>query len=375
MRYRQIGNTGIRASVMGFGGMRFFQRDEATAHATVARCIERGITFFETGAYGDGKSEEVLGEALRRYAERDKIVLANKAGLGHRPDAADVRRSLEASLRRQQVEYFDVFSFWGANTPELFEHVMTGGPLDAVLKAKEEGLVRAIGLTTHARPEWILDFNEAHHWDCVTLKEHMLYSRQNKVIETLHAKGTGVVAMSPLAGGVIAAPGSEIEEALRKEGTTATHLALRYLASNPGVTSIISGMTSPEEVDQNVKAAETCEPLTETERRLIGFIRERTTGLGERFCTSCGYCLPCPQGVNIPGVFRLWNIQRGYGNRKYSRLEYGKMIKQVHWADFPGHAADRCVQCGQCLERCPEGLPIVEDLKRAHVALTSEPDE
>jgi len=368
---RTLGQTGIRVSVVGFGGMRFFNRDEAEAKATVRRCVEKGITFFETGSYGGGRSEEVLGKALWEVTRRDQVVLADKAAVADFPSAAAVRAAMEASLRRYRTDYFDVFNFWGTNTPEMHEHILRAGLLDEVLRAKEEGLVRAIGLTTHARPEWIRDFVEVYPWDCVVLKEHLLYSRNQELIAHLADRGIGVVVMTPLAGGVVAHPGAAIREMLTQAGTTPAVLGLRYLVANPGVSSAISGMTTPDEIDENVRAGAIEGPLTATELGLIDDIRRRTSALGERFCTSCGYCLPCPQEVNIPGIFRLWNLQRGYGNDAYSRLEYQKLCEQRHWADFPGASAEHCVECGLCETKCPEGLPIIADLKKAHADLTA----
>ena len=374
MIYRPLGKTGKRVSVIGFGGMRFFNKDEETAMATVRRCLDVGINFFETGSgYGNGKSETLIGKALAGHAAREDIVLANKAVSASMPDAAQVRRELETALRREQTDYFDLFSFWGTNTPEMMENILKpGGPLAELEKARAEGLIRGIGITTHARQEWILDFVKAYRWDAVTLKEHILYSRQQEVINTLGEMGIGVIVMSPLAGGVVATPGPEIAARLEAEGLSAAYLGLRYLVSNPNVTTAISGMTRPEEVEENARAGGRDAPLNEAERRMAADIREKTTALGEKFCTSCGYCQPCPHEVNIPGIFRLWNLMRGYGSSGYSKLEYQKLREQRHWADFPGASAENCVECGECEEKCPEGLPIMEDLKRAHADLTAE---
>ena len=374
MIYRSLGRTGKSVSVIGFGGMRFFNKDEDTAMATVRRCLDMGINFFETGGgYGNGKSEKLIGQALKGRVAREDIVLANKAVAASMPDAAQVRKELEAALKTEQTDYFDLFSFWGTNTPEMMANILKpGGPLAELEKAKEEGLIRGIGITTHARQEWILDFVKAYPWDAVTLKEHLLYSRQQEVIKSLGERGISVIVMSPLAGGVVATPGADIAARLEQEGLTAPYLGLRYLVSNPDVTTAISGMTLPEEVEENARAGEEDAPLSEAERRLTGFIREKTTALGEKFCTSCGYCQPCPHDVNIPGIFRLWNLMRGYGSDGYSKLEYQKLREQRHWADFPGASAENCVECGECEEKCPENLPIMEDLKRAHADLTAK---
>lgn len=370
MIYRELGRTGMRISVIGFGGMRFFGKDEPTAMATVQRCLERGINFFETGSYGNGRSEELLGKALWQACRREDVVLADKVTACNLPTGDEVRAGLEAALTRYQADYFDVFSFWGTNTREMHDHVLRNGPLEAALKAKEEGLVRSLGITTHAQPDWIREFAEAYPWDMVVLKEHMLYTRQQETIACLGEKGIGVVVMTPLAGGVICSPGTAIQAELDRAGITGAQLGLRYLVANPHVTSAISGMTTPEEVDENALAGETGLPLDDTENALADLIRRETTALGDTFCTSCGYCQPCPEEVNIPGIFRLWNLMRGYGNAEYSKLEYLKLCEQRHWADFPGRSAEHCVECGECETKCPEGLPIMEDLKSAHAALT-----
>ncbi len=374
MKFREIGTTGMQAGIVGFGGMRFFNRDERVAMATIEKALARGINLFETGVYyGDGKSEEWLGKGLELAgAKREDLIIANKAGCSQLPSGVEVRKSLEDSLKRERMEYFDLFSFWGCNTREMFENIMKpGGPLEVVLDAKEQGLVRAVGITTHAQPDLILEFAREYHWDCVTLKEHMLYSRQQETIDALGAMGTGVIVMSPLAGGVIAAPSDEIRSRIQQAGLTPCRLGLRFLVANPNVTSAISGMTTPEDVVDNTAMGADDGPLSSVEEELVRFIQAATQGMEKPFCTSCGYCLPCPEGVNIPGVFRLWNIMRGYGNPAYSRLEYRKVIEQRHWADFTGQSAPACVACGQCEERCPENLSIIEDLKRAHVELTS----
>ncbi len=374
MKYREIGRTGIRVSIIGFGGMRFFRKDKPAALATIAKALECGINLFETGVYyGNGRSEEWIGEALRKSgARREDLVLANKAGVSHLPDGAEVRKALEGALRREGTGYFDLFSFWGCNTREMFDNLFRPrGPLEAVVDAKEKGLVRAVGITTHAQPELIIEFAREFHWDCVTLKEHMLYSRQQEVIAALAEMGTGVIVMSPLAGGVVAQPGPDVRGKLEAAGTSGARLGLRFLVSNPNVTSAISGMTTPAEVVENSCVGDADGPLTAVERELIALVQTRTQALERPFCTSCGYCLPCPEDVNIPGIFRLWNIMRGYGNAEYSRLEYQKLREQRHWADFAGRSAEHCVACGACETRCPEALSVIEDLERAHRDLTA----
>ena len=376
MIHRALGRTGIRVSGVGFGGMRFFNNpSEDEAIAVVRKAHELGITFFETGCYyGNGKSEELYGKALKDV--RDEVVLANKAGASTMPSGREVRESLETSLVREQAGHFDLFSFWGVNTPAMHAHLLTpGGPLEVVMEAKEKGLVRAVGITTHAQPEEIIEFVKEHRWDAVTLKYNLLTRRMEPTLRFLGEQGVGVVIMSPLAGGMVAQPGDEIAGALAARGMNAAVLGLRYLTSNPAVSTAISGMETITDVEQNVQAGAADRPLTAEESEMVTMVQERLAGLGETFCTGCGYCQPCPEGVGIPGIFRLWNIMRGYGAVDYPKLEYLKMREQRHWADYRGKSVDHCVECGECEKKCPEKLPIREDLKRAHADLTADYQE
>jgi predicted aldo/keto reductase-like oxidoreductase len=128
-------------------------------------------------------------------------------------------------------------------------------------------------------------------------------------------------------------------------------------------------MRSPAEVAENV-AAGTRAPLTGEEKRLVELVQKSLEGLGEEFCTACGYCQPCPEGVGVPGIFTLWNMQRGYGADSYTKLEYLKMREGRHWADYRGRSAEHCTECGECEEKCPNSLPVREMLKQAHRELT-----
>jgi predicted aldo/keto reductase-like oxidoreductase len=372
MFYRELGKTGIQVSMVGFGGMRFYRTSEEEALATVRRALDLGITLFETGkGYGDGLSERLFGQALR--GARQRVVLANKVGVGPEDNADTVRRRLEQSLANEQAGYFDLFSFWGVNRPDMHEALFRpGGPLAGALRAKEEGLVRALGITTHAQPEEIVAFTERHPWDVVTLKYNLLSRRQAETLRVLGERGIGVIVMNPLAGGTVATPGPAVRAMFEAAGRRPAVVGLRYLLAHPGVTSAISGMTSVAEVEENVQAGAVEGPLVAEEERLVAAVQERLKGLGENFCTACGYCQPCPEGVGIPNIFTLWHMLRGYGAEGYPKLEYLKMREQRHWADYRGKSAEHCVECGRCEEKCPNKLPVVADLKRAHEDLTRE---
>ena len=370
MQYRSLWKNGPKVSVVGLGGMRFYRKPEEEALAIVRRALDLGVTLFETGkGYGDGLSQTLFGRVLKDV--RDRVVLADKVGVDEKDTADTVRRRLEDSLKRRQTDHFDLFSFWGINRPEMHDALFArGGPLDGALRARDEGLVRALGLTTHAQPEDIVAFVERYPWDVITLKCNLLSRRQEATLPVLGQRGVGVIVMNPLGGGTVARPGPEVRAMFAAAGQRPAVLGLRYLVANPAVSSAISGMSSVAEVEENVAAGAVEGPLTAAEERLVAAIQERLKGLGDNFCTACGYCLPCPEGVGISNIFTLWNMTRGYGAEGYPQLEYRKMLDQNHWAEYRGRAADACQACGECEKKCPNSLPIIADLKRAHEDLT-----
>lgn len=370
MEYREIGTTGIKISIVGFGGMRISGVSDEEALATINKAYESNINFYETGfSYGKGKSEQLIGKALCN--KRDNVVLANKTGTFITDDIQEIRRSLETSLINEQTDHFDLYSFWGVNNLKQFSLAMRPGIFDSLLKFKEEGKIRAIGITTHAQPEEIIKFVEQLPLDCITLKNNVLNRRMENTIDILRKKKIGVIIMTPLAGGMIADPGEEIKKEMEKHNIHPAVLGLRYLTSNPGITSVISGMCHPQEVGLNIQAG-ISQPLSDNEKKMIEYIQQRLSGLGEKFCTGCMYCQPCPSGVGIASVFKLWNVLRGYGNAAYSRVEYSKMKNETHWADFRGKWAEACTECGLCEKKCPEKLSIRNDLKKAHETLTKD---
>ena len=368
MEKTTLGNSGIEVSAVGFGGMRLPGLDESQAMATLERALELGITLYETGhGYGSGSSQRQIGRATEKM--RSEVVLCNKAGIGSAQSPEDIRSQMERALADERTDHFDCFSLWGVNNAEIFERCRSLGFFDELRRMREEGLTRLVGMTTHAQPEEILAFVDAEEMNVVTLKYNLLTRRQEDVIAKLAQRGIGVLVMNPLAGGMVANPGGALKEELDKAGVHPAVLGLRFHTSNPGVSCPISGMKSPQEVEVNV-AAGTKAPLTDEESRRVELGQGLLSDLGEDFCTACGYCQPCPEGVGVPGIFTLWNMQRGYGADSYTKLEYLKMREQRHWADYRGRSAEHCVECGECEERCPNSLPIREMLKTAHRELT-----
>jgi len=359
-----LGNSGIEVSAIGFGGMRIPRVDESEAMAALEKALELGITLFETGhGYGAGSSQKMIGRATEGV--RDDVVLFNKANIGGVESCDEIRSQMDRALKDERTDHFDCFSLWGVNNHEIFEGARKSGFFDELRRMREEGLTRLVGITTHACAEDIISFLDTEDLDVVTLKYNLLTRRQEPAIAELGRRGVGCLVMNPLAGGMVANPGSEVRQIFEEAGVPPAVLGLRYHTSNPGVSCPIPGMQSAAEVAENV-AAGTKAPLTDEEKRLVEAVQKALENLGEDFCTGCGYCMPCPEGVGIPSIFTLWNMQRGYGADTYTKLEYLKIREQRHWADYGGKSAEACIECGECEEKCPNSLPIREMLKKAH---------
>jgi hypothetical protein len=366
---KMLGASGIEVSAIGFGGMRLPAVSESEAMATLERAVELGITLYETGhGYGSGSSQRQIGRATE--GSREGLLLFNKAGIGSAKARSDIRAQMDRALADERTDRFDCFSLWGVNNAALFERCRKLGFFDELRSMREEGLTRLIGITTHAQPGEIVRFVDSEKVDVVTLKYNMLHRRQEGTIAELSKRGIGVLVMNPLAGGMVARPGAALAAEFERAGISPAVLGLRFHTSNGGVSAPIAGMNSPAMVEENVRAATRAE-LSPAERSLVERVEEALADFGEETCTGCGYCLPCPEGVGIPGILALWNMQRGWGSDSYTRGEYAKMIDGNHWAEHRGKSADHCADCGECEERCPNSLPIRELLKRAHEEMTS----
>ncbi len=183
-------------------------------------------------------------------------------------------------------------------------------------------------------------------------------------IEHARKLGVGVIIMGPLGGGILGTPIEKLHE-LIPEIPDQVDLSFRYLLSIPGVTALISGMTQLSDVEENAKIISEYKQLSAGDIVRIKEIIGKYTVLMERFCTDCGYCQPCPQGVRIPNIFRLSNFYKIYGAKDWTRRQY----KRMQSGSFQG-CVDLCIECGECEVKCPQKISIRDELKKAHTLLT-----
>jgi len=366
MQYVKLGQTGYTVSRLGFGSMRLPMLDIGDqeyvdvdrAVAVIHRALELGVNYVDTGfMYCNQESELVVGAALAQWPRRDQVVVTAKCTKFRMKRTGDLRRMLEHQLWRQRRDYFDFYLFHGIGWDNWHEIDEKTGWIADMRRAQDEGLVRHIGFSFHDKPENMIRLIDTAMFELVTCQYNYLDRSNEGAIAYAREKGLGVVVMGPVGGGRLSIMPKGIRELSGLSSSNAAELALRFVWSHPGVNVALSGMGSIDMVEQNCAAAGGA-PLGE---RQVDTINEMVSGmkdLARLYCTGCGYCMPCPNGVNIPRVFELVNYDRVYGLSAYAREQYRALIGREQ-------DATRCLACGVCLDRCPQHIEIPTQLEQA----------
>jgi predicted aldo/keto reductase-like oxidoreductase len=372
MRYRTLGKTGVRASVLGFGGMRLPMKgervDSELATPMIRRGIELGINYLDTGKWYCGQdSERAYGEAIRGL-DRSKLYLSTKYAKAQNT-AADLREKFETSLRLMNQEYVDFYHLWGISWKQFTTELSPkGGPLEAFLKLKDEGLVRHLSFSFHSKPEDIKPLVDTGIFETMLCQYNLLDRANEDGIAYAASKGLGVVLMGPVGGGRLGAQSEVLGGMLGAPQRVSTaELALRFVFSNPNVSVALSGMSTMQQVEENAATASRDTYLSPEELRKIEQSMQENKRLADLYCTGCRYCMPCPQKVEIPRVFELANYARVYGLNEVACDGYKELMDGKHWSK--GKDARSCVQCRECEGKCPQKIPIVDQLAAAHKLL------
>lgn len=327
MEYTNLGNTGLKVSRLGFGGIPIQRITQEEATALIRKLPEYGINYIDT-ARGYTVSEEYLGIAMEGI--RDKFVLATKS-MARTREAME--KDIETSLKNLRTDHIDLYQVHNAPPAQMSIVTGEGGALEALLEAKAAGKIGHIGITAHE----IGTFEMALEMDWVEtimFPYNFVELQAADLIRKCAEKGKGFICMKPLAGGAIEnAP-----------------LAMRFIASNKDITVNIPGMASEDELKQNVAAACDPAPLSEDDLKEVQNIRDT---LGNQFCRRCNYCQPCTMGINISFCFTINGYLTRYGLKDWAIGRYKGMAVEPN----------ACIECGMCESRCPYHLPIIEMLK------------
>ena len=370
METTELGNTGILVSRLGFGSMRLPMVniggqdyvDLALAVEVIQHGFERGINYIDSGfLYCESESEIAVGRALKGW--RDKVTVTTKATKFRMQNLGDLRRMLEHQLIKLDIDYVDFYCFHGIGWDNFHDIDQKTGWMADLTKAKDEGLVKHIGFSFHDEPENMMKLVDLGIFEMVTCQYNYLDQKNAQSIAYAKENGLGVVVMGPVGGGRLAGLPGFLSDTEELDISSAASLALRFVLSNPSVDVALSGMGSIQMVDENVSAVERG-PWSEAEMSTLNQLLEKTEKLAELYCTGCDYCMPCEQGVNIPGRFEAMNYFKVYGLEEQARTQYRNIRKREQEVEGEGV----CIECGDCMEKCPQNIDIIKQLKETEAA-------
>jgi predicted aldo/keto reductase-like oxidoreductase len=376
MRYVEFGRSGIKVSRLGFGCMRLpsYEKDGKTVYdeeksiALLRRAYELGVNYYDTApGYCDTLSEIITGKAVKPF--REKIYLSTKNPIEN-ASGDDYDKRLEKSLKQLDTDYIDFYHFWGINLDAFINKVCApDGPMDRVKKWKDQGVVKHISFSFHDAPENMPEIISRGEgvFDSLLCQYNVLDRSNEKGMAFAREQGLGIVVMGPVGGGRLGAPSRVIQDLLPGNVQSSAEVALRFVFTNPSLHIALSGMSNLEQLEENAVLADNAGSLNEKEKNRIEAMMNENKRLSELYCTGCKYCMPCPQGINIPEVFTMMNYHRVYGITDYAKKNYA-MIGKTPWMQFKDASA--CVECGVCEDKCPQKLPIRRQLKETHKALT-----
>lgn len=368
MRYRKD-KAGNELSVLGYGCMRFTKQgseiDLDKAEKELMYAIRSGVNYLDT-AYVYAGNEEAVGKILERNHCRKDVYLATKLPHYLIRSAAGAQKKFQEELHRLRTDYIDYYLMHMLNDVKTWEHLLSLGIGDWLAQKRAAGEIRNIGFSYHGNSENFKALLDAYDWDFCQIQYNYLDEHTQAGREGLlyaGEKGIPVIIMEPLRGGrLVNDLPKEAKRLISEAGCTPAELALRWLWAQPQVTCVLSGMNSMEMVKENVRIAdEACEGgLPAGQLALIEEVKQEISRCMKVGCTGCGYCMPCPNKVDIPMAFHAYNAKYTEG-KKSGMKEYMQSTAMRHEQT----SASQCIRCGKCEKLCPQGLPIRELLKEA----------
>jgi predicted aldo/keto reductase-like oxidoreductase len=383
MRYRKLGKTNMETSILGFGAMRLpmvgnpgglagfdpkIPIDEAQAGKMVQYALDKGVNYFDTAyGYHGGKSETFIGKVL--HPVRNKVLIATKLPVWNIQKTEDFERIFEEQLGKLQTDYLDVYLVHGLNNAH-WEKMKQLGVLEFIGKLKADGRIRAAGFSFHDEIKVFRRIIDAYDWD-VTMIQYNYYDQDYQAgregLRYAAGRGIGVVVMEPLRGGKLV---SKIPDEAQKiwDGAavrrTPAEWGMRWAWNHPEAAVVLTGSSSLEQIKENIEIIKDAAPNSLTAEELELFDRARAVYRSKLRidCTSCAYCMPCPTGVDIPSNFQLYNDMFLFDDVEFSPFFYNNLMEK-------SQQAVNCTECGECMEKCPQNIDIIKELKTAAKSL------
>ncbi len=371
MEKRKMERLGAETSLLGFGCMRFpttkdGKINESEAEKMIDRAIAAGVNYIDTAyPYHNGESEPFVGKVLKKY-DRGSFYLATKLPCWAVKSLEDVDRLFEEQLSRLQTDYIDFYLLHALNRGSFHNMVELGG-VKRLEQLKAEGKIRNLGFSFHDGYDAFEEIINYREWDFCQIQLNYMDTQDGpgmRGYELAEKKEIPLVIMEPVKGGSLACFAEDITETFRKLDPDASvaSFALRWVGTLPHVKVILSGMSSMEQVEDNLKTFGDFTPLSQAEKKTIEDIVSLIRSRVQNGCTACRYCMPCPAGVDIPGNFRAWNTYHMYQNYKVVSGLWEKELGE-------SKQAKNCIKCGKCEQACPQKLSIRQDLEKVQADL------
>ncbi len=398
MTYRTQHGTGEKVSLLGFGMMRLPRDNQELVNQLVDYAIEHGVNYFDTAPmYGRGLNEGITGAALSRHP-RDKYFVATKmSNYDEKYWTLDSAKEMyENSFKQLRVDYIDYYLMHGVGQggmEQLEKRFLNNGLLDFLVKEREAGRIRHLGFSYHGDVrvfDWLVDHNDKYHWDFVQIQMNFLDWRHASLqkggwkedadAEYLYNKlekaGIQAVIMEPFRGGALSKMPEDCVAQLKAmhPSDSVARWAFRWVSSHPNILTTLSGMNVMEHLVENVATHSPLEPCTPAENELLEKIADIMQGIPTVPCTTCAYCMPCPYGVDIPGNFTFYNNALN-NNLLPHKSDPDYATKQAQFVNdyfkaIPVAArANQCMDCEECLKKCPQGIRIPNQLSRINAVL------
>ncbi|HHW30588.1 MAG TPA: aldo/keto reductase [Clostridiaceae bacterium] len=372
MKYRKFGKLNYEVSALGFGLMRLptYGTDapagkeasdvvEDEAIRMIRYAIDHGINYIDTAyPYHNGQSEKILGKVLRD-GYRNKIMLATKSPVWLLKEAKDFNRLLDEQLERLQTDYIDFYLFHALSKDRWEDIILKMNIIERAEAAKKAGKIKHLGFSFHDELDVFIKIIDSYDkWDFCQIQLNYMDIENQAGIEGLKyaaSKGLAVVIMEPLLGGKLANPPEDIRAVFDRSNIKRSPACwgLQWLWNLPEVSVVLSGMSNMQQLQENIASANNSGigALTQEELEIVNTVRQKYNERAAIPCTGCSYCMPCPNNVNIPENFRIYNKSTIYGDIASARGEYNNLIKEAE------HAG-QCAQCKLCEEKCPQKIPI-----------------
>ena len=366
MLYRKMPKNDDELSILGFGCMRFPVNNDGsidTKKATeqIRLAIDLGVNYLDTAwPYHNGESEPFLGKALED-GYREKVKIATKLPTWMIKSRSDMDYYLDRQLKKLRTDNIDYYKLKGLNVTDFLDQAVT------------DGRIVNAGFSFHGLAEDFIRIIDEYPWIFCQIQYNFL-DRENQAglsgLRYAASKNMGVVIMEPLRGGNIGLPVAptavaEIWNQAEKKRTP-VEWALRWIWNHPEVTTVLSGMNEVDHIEENIAIANDAEPgsLAPLELKLVEKVVLKYQELMKVACTGCGYCMPCPEGVMIPAIFEVYNKMHMFGDETAARFSYALRMSGEISGHKPGFAS-QCVECGECMDKCPQQLGIIDDLAAA----------